>query len=642
MTITLPTKKLLEREYFIKSIIKESTILNPFFDIKGRDGLLLLMTNGIVLQDYNQDNDTIAIINKFKMEIEEWRKFNTRLRGINPVLNYNEVSDKCKVISEDNQTKTVEFGRYPTECVKDMIEVRELLRKYRQGEIVETGEKVLISVNNDGTKQFAKIYRYKSTGIEYTFISVQGNNKLSFEIDDISVNDIRDEHARVGIVKPVRWKVDKQSNTMISIDTLFLTNFFGDYSRSELKRFLEERFLIDCLGLYSQYQKNDEIISENDSDTSLPWTNENTNQTLTERIQRILKGKNRIPYVVGHPGVGKTAIVKSLNKNILAYNISTFTPDTFAGKTVLVPGKTRTYTDENGYTVSEGIEAGITAIAKPEWYVKLLKLSKECENRGERCILFLDEFDKLTPNLQVFINGVVDNPRTIANFEIPDNVDIVFAGNTEEYSDAAFQISGEVESRLVKIEADVKPYEWISWACENDIDPIIRAYISLKPDELLSDARKKDGSYDYSKSLTPRSWDQKINTELKISRQLGTRPQLDNYMTDLSRSQFEEFIDYYFKLQVEDIVNGNLYMINIYNYTDPEIQTIIAMLAAIVITDEQLKNAFEFIKLVYKAEYKSLFSILWTKIHSNEEDLIRIREAETLCFEEEKSGEYGK
>ena len=266
-------------------------------------------------------------------------------------------------------------------------------------------------------------------------------------------------------------------------------------------------------------------------------------------------------------------------------------------------------------------------------------MSNRCRQSNEKCVLLLDEFDKLTPNMQVFINGIVDNPRTIAGWEIPDNVDIILAGNTEEYSDAAFNISGEVASRLTKIEVSAEAIDWLKWASKHDIDPIVRAYLHNFPNKIIQDVKDKDGDYDYAMSLTPRSWDQKISEELKASRKIQEFPYLEPYMDKKNREEFEEFISMYFELGVEEILKGNI-PAEVFDLTHDKIQIIINCLIATATTEEEITNALTFIRQNNLSEYQALFEKRWIEINDTDEDIIRLKLAKS-SFGARRIG-YGK
>lgn len=541
-----------------------------------------------------------------------------------PIIRFAEIKDDSQIISEDEDKFIVQYGSGLTSQVSTSDALQKINMNSMMGDIVETNRKVTIFLSKDGKKTQLRVFKNQQTGEEYVFMKKK---------DDGSFDDSLDVQATfVGIVSPLTWTVDKKTGLAICNNPLFLSERCRcEYDKSALAKFLESDEFLEELGV-NQEKKQEKSTSVNN-----PFGEKKEKLNLEQKIRRILMGEKRIPYLVGHPGIGKTQIAKSINKNCLSFNIATFTPDTFTGKTSIIPGD-KIITRDGDKTVEHN-EKGRTATAEPEWYTKLNEMANRCRQSNERCVLLLDEFDKLTPNMQVFINGIVDNPRTIAGWEIPDNVDIILAGNTEEYSDAAFNISGEVASRLTKLEVTADAIDWLKWASKHNIDPIVRAYLHNFPNKIIQDVKDKDGDYDYALSLTPRSWDQKISEELKASRKIQAFPYLDPYMDEKNRKEFEEFISMYFELGVEEILKGNI-PADIFDLTHDRIQIIINCLIATAITEEEIINALTFIRQNNLNEYQALFEKRWTEINNTDEDILKLKLAKSSLSERRTS--YGK
>lgn len=215
----------------------------------------------------------------------------------------------------------------------------------------------------------------------------------------------------IGIITPITWTVDKKTGLAICNTPLFLSEKLQvEYDKSALSKFLESKEFLEELGIHQENQK------ENNNDVNNPFKMnfdaKSKKISLEEKIRNVLLGGRSIPYLVGHPGVGKSEVAYNINKKLVKIEVSQFTPDDFTGKTSIVPGdKTISQT---GTTTTEHQEPGYTTTAEPKWHAKISELSEECCKNNERCSLVIDEFDKLTPNMQVFINGIVGNPRTIA------------------------------------------------------------------------------------------------------------------------------------------------------------------------------------------------------------------------------------
>ena len=575
----------------------------------------------IVLRDYDNvaDQGATYILENGDMSFDCYN-----YNYILPIIRFEEIKNSSQIISENDDTFTIQYGSGLTSQISTSDALRKISMDSMMGNIVETRRKITIFLSKDGKKTQLRVFKNQQTGEEYVFMKKK---------DDGTFDDSLDIQATfVGVVSPLTWTVDKKTGLAICNNPLFLSERCRcDYDKSALAKFLESDEFVEELGMHQEKKQ------EKSSSINNPFGDKKGKLTLEQKIRRILMGEKRIPYLVGHPGIGKTQIAKSINKNCLSFNIATFTPDTFTGKTSIIPGD-KIITQDGNKTIEHN-EKGRTATTEPEWHTKLVEMSNRCRQSNERCVLLLDEFDKLTPNMQVFINGIVDNPRTIAGWEIPDNVDIILAGNTEEYSDAAFNISGEVASRLTKIEVSAEAIDWLKWASKHDIDPIVRAYLHNFPNKIIQDVKDKDGDYDYAMSLTPRSWDQKISEELKASRKIQEFPYLEPYMDKKNREEFEEFISMYFELGVEEILKGNI-PADVFDLTHDRIQIIINCLIATATTEEEITNALTFIRQNNLSEYQALFEKRWIEINDTDEDILRLKLAKS-SFGERRIG-YGK
>lgn len=548
-----------------------------------------------------------------------------------PIIRYDEIKGSSKIISEDDDTYTIQYGRGLTSRVSTDDDLRKIERTSMMGDIIETNRKITIFLSKDGEKTQLRVFKNQETEEEYVFMKKK---------DDESFDDSFDVDATfVGNVSPITWTVDKETGMAICSKPLFLSKeSMCKYEQSALSQFLESDEFAEELGVHQEKKQ------EKRSGFNSPFGEKREELSTEQKIKRILMGKHRIPYLVGHPGIGKTQIAKSINKNCLSFNLATFDPDTFKGKSSIIPGD-KIITQQGDKTI-EHHEKGRIATAEPEWHTKLVEMSNNCRQSDERCVLLLDEFDKLEQEMQVFINGIVDEPRTIAGWEIPNNVDIILAGNTEEYSLVAYDISDEVASRLTRVEIKPDSIDWLKWASKHDIDPIVRAYLHNFPNKIIQDVKDKDGEYDYSKSLTPRSWDQKISEELKISRKIRTKPYLEPHMDTKSREEFEEFMDMYiYELGVEEILKGNISTDPIHLTTgDDRTQMTINCLTAAATTEEEVTNVLAFISQAVlpqkQQEFQSLFKKSWTRINNTDDDVLTLRCAENNLAE--RRAEHGK
>lgn len=622
MAFSILNKRMLENDD-IKRIVRTIKDYATIFtlDQQINFGIDFNVSTQIFLKDYDDVADRGATYLPYTDDMTwDYHHYNYTL----PIIKFEEIKNSSQIISENDDTFTIQYGSGLASQVSTGDALRKIEMSSMKGDIVETNRKITIFLSKDGKRTQLRVFKNQQTGEEYVFMKKK---------DDDSFDDNFDIQATfVGVVSPLTWTVDKNTCLAICNKPLFLSEICRcDYDKSELARFLESDEFVEELGMHQEKKQERNSVVNN------PFGEKKGKLNLEQKIRRILMGEKRIPYLVGHPGIGKTQIAKSINKNCLSFNIATFTPDTFTGKTSIIPGDK--IITQQGDKIIEHNEKGRTTTTEPEWHTKLVEMSNRCRQSNARCVLLLDEFDKLTPNMQVFINGIVDNPRTIAGWEIPDNVDIILAGNTEEYSDAAFNISGEVASRLTKIEVSAEAIDWLKWASKHDIDPIVRAYLHNFPNKIIQDVKDKDGDYDYAMSLTPRSWDQKISEELKASRKIQAFPYLEPYMDKKNRKEFEEFISMYFELGVEEILKGNI-PTDVFDLTHDKIQIIINCLIATATTEEEITNALTFIRQNNLSEYQALFEKRWIEINDTDGDILRLKLAESSLGERRTS--HGK
>lgn len=625
MAFSILNKRMLENDD-IKRIVDRITRYASIFKLEQRkffDVDFDIFTN-LTLKDYDSVSGRGSIYDIDSPKQDKLTIDSRQYNYILPIIRFEEIKDSSQIISEDESTFTIQYGSGLTSQISTSDDLRKINMDSMMGDIVETNRKITIFLSKDGKRTQLRVFKDKQTGKEYVFMKKKADGTFDDSLDI--------QATFVGVVSPLTWTVDKKTGLAICSNPLFLSERCRcDYDKSELARFLESDEFVEELGMHQEKKQERNSVINN------PFGEKKGKLSIEQKIRRILMGEKRIPYLVGHPGIGKTQIAKSINENCLSYNIATFTPDTFTGKTSIIPGDK--IITQDGSKIIEHNEKGRTTTAEPEWHAKLVEMSNRCRQINERCVFLLDEFEKLTPNMQVFINGIVDNPRTIAGWEIPDNVDIILAGNTEEYSDAAFNISGEVASRLTKVEVSADAIDWLKWASKHRIDPIVKAYLHHCPNKIIQDVKDKDGDYDYALSLTPRSWDQKISEELKASRKIQAFPYLEPYMDEQNRKEFEEFISMYFRLGVEEILKGNMPS-DVFCLTHDQIQMIIDCLIATATTKEEITNALAFIRQNNISEYQALFEARWIEINDTDEDILNLRLAKNRL--DERSSYYEK
>ena len=196
------------------------------------------------------------------------------------------------------------------------------------------------------------------------------------------------------------------------------------------------------------------------------------------RIQDVLTRlmSQRWPaFVWGPPGVGKSAIVKTVaevaGKNVLDLRASLLDPTDLRG----IPA----------------IEDGKAVWCPPSF------LPKDSDPAG---ILFLDEINAAPPLVQASLYQLVLD-RRVGEYELPEGWWIVAAGNRQFDRSVVFKLSSALANRFVHLEFEVNAADWREWAIDKRVSPLVTGFIALRPELLLGEPGESPAY------PTPRTWE---------------------------------------------------------------------------------------------------------------------------------------
>ncbi len=210
-------------------------------------------------------------------------------------------------------------------------------------------------------------------------------------------------------------------------------------------------------------------------------------------------GHPRIPvqaqrpvFLLGAPGIGKTAVVeqiaKEMNIGFVSYSMTHHTRQSALGLPFIVEkeygGKT--------YSVSEYTMSEILASVYDE-------MKKTGKNEG---ILFLDEIncvsETLAPSMLQFLQY-----KTFGRHSVPEGWVVVTAGNPPEYNDSVREFDIAMLDRLKKIEIEPDFEVWKEFAVQHNVHPSVLSYLSIKPQYFYRVSMTVDGK----SFVTARGWD---------------------------------------------------------------------------------------------------------------------------------------
>ena len=258
--------------------------------------------------------------------------------------------------------------------------------------------------------------------------------------------------------------------------------------------------------------------------------------------------KQRPIFLLGAPGIGKTAIMEQVSQELgiplVSYSLTHHTRQSALGlpfiKEVTYDGKEYSISE---YTMSE-IIASIYDVRE-----------KTGMNQG---ILFIDEIncvsETLYPSMLQFLQF-----KTFGKFKVPDDWIIVTAGNPSEFNDSAKEFDVVILDRLKK--AEIKPdfKAWKDFALANNTHPAIMAFLELHKDYFY----KIETTVDGKQLATARGWSDLSNIIyayekhfLKVDINLISQYIQHKKIAREFHSYYDVYKKYEKKYDVEKIING--------------------------------------------------------------------------------------
>jgi len=180
-------------------------------------------------------------------------------------------------------------------------------------------------------------------------------------------------------------------------------------------------------------------------------------------------------FIWGPPGVGKSSIVKEIardyNKNLIDIRASLLDP-----------------TDLRGIPT---VKNDIAFWCPPSF------LPYDQDSEG---IIFFDELNAAPPLVQASLYQLTLDGR-IGEYVLPKGWKIVAAGNRAEDHSITFRMPAALANRFIHLDYEVNFEDWRKWAIQEDINPLIVSFLSLRQ-ELLFKMEKAERGFP-----TPRSWE---------------------------------------------------------------------------------------------------------------------------------------
>lgn len=260
--------------------------------------------------------------------------------------------------------------------------------------------------------------------------------------------------------------------------------------------------------------------------------------------------KQRPVFLVGPPGIGKTAIMEQiaseLGVGLLSYSMTHHTRQSAIG----LP-----FISHKNY---DGKEYSITEYTMSEIIASVYDLM---ENSGvQEGILFLDEIncvsETLTPLMLQFLQY-----KVFGRHRVPEGWIVVTAGNPPEYNDSVREFDVVTLDRLKKIEVEPNLEVWKEYAYQVSMHPAIMTFLDIKKSHFYSVETTVEGKT----FVTPRGWED-LSKMLRLFEQHNMEVDEDLIIQYLQNRKiakefavyYDLFIKYREDYQIDKILSGKV------------------------------------------------------------------------------------
>lgn len=210
-------------------------------------------------------------------------------------------------------------------------------------------------------------------------------------------------------------------------------------------------------------------------------------------MYKINPARQRPIFLIGAPGIGKTAIMEQIAQElqigIVSYSMTHHTRQSALGLPRIVHNEFEGFEyDSSEYTMSEIVSS----------------IYDYMNETGLRAgILFLDEIncvsETLYPSMLQFLQF-----KTFGRHRIPHDWIIVCAGNPPEYNKSVHEFDIVTLDRLREIEVEPEYAAWKRYAAEKGIHPAVTTFLEAKPDCFYLVQSKPGGGKSF---VTARGWE---------------------------------------------------------------------------------------------------------------------------------------
>lgn len=120
--------------------------------------------------------------------------------------------------------------------------------------------------------------------------------------------------------------------------------------------------------------------------------------------------------------------------------------------------------------------------------------------RQQPYCLFLDELNACSQDVQkAFYSLILE--RRVGEYCMPEGSIVIAAGNRAQDSAIVRTMSSALINRMIHVQLKVSASQWLQWAQQAQLHPLVLEYLAQRPDHLWSQPPKHEEAFS-----TPRAW----------------------------------------------------------------------------------------------------------------------------------------
>ena len=258
--------------------------------------------------------------------------------------------------------------------------------------------------------------------------------------------------------------------------------------------------------------------------------------------------KQRPIFLIGPPGIGKTAIMEQiaseLGIGLIAYSMTHHTRQSAIGLPFI---SHKTYKDR---------QYDITEYTMSEIIASVYDLMEE--SGVEEGILFLDEVNCVSETLSPMMLQFLQY-KTFGRHKLPEGWIVVTAGNPPEYNNSVHEFDIVTMDRLKIIDVEADYGAWKEYAYKAGVHGSILSFLELKHNCLYSVESTISGK----KYVTPRGWEDLSRMlyeyekyQLEINEDLIIQYLRDRKVAKEFSAYYDLYKKYQSEYQIQDVLSG--------------------------------------------------------------------------------------